>query len=190
MKDSNSIYTNTFIGIPLPDNISKKYLKLLEKLKTLGLEVELHENDISHITLYFLGNQSAKNIDKVKKLLVQSIYKNKTGNIQVLIENLSSFSKPENVVVYLEVAASEKLKLAYQSLASLLKDFHYENRSFIPHITISRKFTTQNHLYNKSKLSKETEKIKWEFTAKEICLFGRSKANSKMQILYKLMLAT
>lgn len=59
-----------FIGIPLPVNIKDKIHPLIEKLKSeFSVGVKYVEKENLHITLYFSGELSEKQVEETKKKL-------------------------------------------------------------------------------------------------------------------------
>ncbi|HLB51522.1 2'-5' RNA ligase [candidate division WWE3 bacterium RIFCSPHIGHO2_12_FULL_38_15] len=183
------MYRNAFVGVLLPNNIAKKYISLLKKLKGSGnisdVELESLENDIPHITLYFLGDQSEEGINKINKTLsdLDLILK----NIKIEIDGLGMFKKQNDSVAYLKVRKTKELSGLYTSLEKNLKNIYFERRPFVPHLTLSRKFNVNNSELLQ-KLKSESENIKWVFNTTTLNLFGRESKSEKMKILAKIQL--
>ena len=183
------MYRNVYIGIPLPEDITKKYINLLNKLKKPAIlpesEVESYENDIPHITLYFLGNQLEEGVEKIKESLLNIDIK--IRNNEINIGGFGIFKKKERSIAYLRIRKTKELTALYKNLEENLKSFYFEKRAFIPHLTLSRKINSKN---SKSiqMLKAETGKINWKFKLNTICLFGRDSKTRRIRTLERIYL--
>lgn len=118
-----------FIAIDFSPEISKKISKIQEQLpKFLGKRTEIFN---LHLTLKFLGEVEAEQIEKIKRKL-QEI---KIKKFHAEIRELGVFSPKFIRILWLSLRGCEKLQ---KEIDEKLADFFEKEKRFMGHLTIAR----------------------------------------------------
>ena len=132
----------TFIAISLTPELSSELGKMIIDLKSLTRGVRWLKPDSIHLTLKFLGNLSADQLDKV--FIGMDIAQAKfPGVFSVLVEGTGCFpswKRPRVMWVGVKGKELERL-LSLQNLIDLSlneQGFSAEDRKFSPHLTVAR----------------------------------------------------
>ncbi len=137
----------TFFSIPVPEQVRSVKNMLYSSMKDNNGEVKWVRDYQLHITLSFLGHTPTDAI-KMIKTVTKDIFCNHKP-IELTIEKTGCFptsSRPR--VLWLGVAGeTDRLELVANDIASSLTPlgYHFDNNSFIPHITIARIRYPQKH---------------------------------------------
>ncbi len=132
-----------FIALNLPQEIKAEFAKIQADLKRKNKKVKITwvNPEIAHINLYFLGNLSENDINKLKENL--KTLENKNGPILLSLTGAGAFpSLKMPRILFLGVKHKEKNNLInlYQEIGKILKDqgLRTDDRPFIAHITLGR----------------------------------------------------
>jgi len=124
-----------FIAIDVSDEVKGKVGKLQSELSTGGLVFVKRE--AMHITLQFLGEKSAEEVEMVKKAL-SSI---KFSRFRVSFVGLSYFSPDQIKVVFAKVEEGDgNLRGIYTKInnALLANGVGFPKENYVPHLTVAR----------------------------------------------------
>lgn len=149
-----------FIGFKL-DDCQMTILKIISELKKQDIHGNYTLANNIHLTLVFLGDISANEVDKVKKIL-DSIDYNEFPLEITLMKKLKD-------IVVLEVNKNNSLMSYQKQLQNrlLAEGFKIDNRPYYPHITLVRK---NNDLI--------TRDMAMNSVAREAILFSSSRINN------------
>ena len=130
----------SFIAIELPQQLKLELNRLQDRLQTDRPRVKWVAAEGMHLTLKFLGNVPASNIDAVTRFMTQSAAK--ASPFQLEVGGLGAFPNLKRVqVVWVGLGGDlDELKKLQQSLETGLEPlgFAVEKRSFSPHLTLAR----------------------------------------------------
>jgi 2'-5' RNA ligase len=141
----------SFIAIDLSKDIHDRLSQVLDRLRN-----EIHQNWVRwvkveniHLTLKFLGDVPASNIQTIRKLLAAVLIAHPKFTLQV--GHLGAFPDSRNPrVIWVGVEAPPLLSEIVGELESRLMDLGYpqEKRTFSPHLTLGRvsKNTRRNEI--------------------------------------------
>lgn len=130
----------TFIAIELEPKIQEELARLQERFKAVAPEVKWVAPRNIHLTLKFLGNVTASQVEEVKKILTEVSAKFK--GFELTLRGIGAFPKPEYPKVVWAGVDEEKERLV--QIAELLEKslervgFPREARAFSPHLTLGR----------------------------------------------------
>lgn len=123
-----------FIGIPLADAVRAEIAAAVAELRRGGEVLRWSAPESWHITLQFLGNADAKQLECLKA----SLREVHSPSFPVRLGALGAFERAGVVFVDVEVRP-ELAALQRKVLAATAKcGFAPEDRSFHPHITLAR----------------------------------------------------
>ncbi len=175
-------YQTCFLGIPLPDNYKEEFDKLLTDLKFLDQNLTpVNTNNLDpHITIYYLGEQPAKNLDPI--IQIATNYKDILKNTLIKAGGLGYFNEKDPFVTFLKIEAPKQLNNYYHLVAAELSTFAVSNHAdeFNPHLTLARmnsKKAKNSFREKQSELEQLLSSIKFEFEIKELILYGKNKEN-------------
>lgn len=159
-----------FIACDLSEEIKSELSFVQNQLKKLGIEGKWVKPENFHLTLVFLGKAEENQIKETKKILV-SINRIIEKPIGLKVKGISAFPFPTFArVVFAEVGGEiEILNRVVANLKQELKqkNIWFDEKPFIPHLTLARFKKKQN-------LSQILKKIKIKsiaFKIKEIYLY-------------------
>ena len=123
-----------FVGIPLPDETRAEIAAVVAQLRRGGKDLRWSASDTWHITLQFLGNGSAEQLESLKTRLGDV----HSATVSTQIGTLGKFERAGVVFVEVEVRP-ELAALQRQVVAATAQcGFAPEDRPFHPHITLAR----------------------------------------------------
>lgn len=123
-----------FIGIPLADVVREEIAAIVAELRRGGEELRWSAPEAWHITLQFLGNADAKQLDCLKSSLGEV----HSPPLPVQLGALGAFERAGVLFVDVEVQP-ELAALQQKVVAATAKcGFVPEGRPFHPHITLAR----------------------------------------------------
>lgn len=123
-----------FVGIPLATRVRAELTAVVERLRHGSDNLRWSAPDSWHITLQFLGNADAGQLDCLKARLDQV----RSAPVPVRLGALGAFERAGIVFVDVEVAQA-LATLQRQVVAATAKcGFVAEERPFHPHITLAR----------------------------------------------------
>ncbi|MFH0826478.1 MAG: RNA 2',3'-cyclic phosphodiesterase [Candidatus Omnitrophota bacterium] len=163
----------TFIAIELPQEIRESLAQLQDRLKQSHADVKWVDPQNIHLTLKFLGEIDAEQLDKIIRVLEQVCLGKKT--FQMRLSSIGAFPKmhfPRVLWVSVDKGESETKEIAAE-LEEKVSIFGVpkEKRSFSSHITIGR---VRSNLF-KDKLVNDLKMIGSlegkEFAVTELTLF-------------------
>ncbi|CDQ39269.1 MULTISPECIES: RNA 2',3'-cyclic phosphodiesterase [Virgibacillus] len=136
-----------FIAVPLSNDVKERFSLTQQQISNLPYKQWTDWQDM-HITLKFLGPVS----DIKLKALIHRLHQISFRGFTLKASNIETFGNPARPrVLYVSVELSKQLTALYQKieLASLEVGFSKENRIYIPHITLAKKWIGQNDWLNK-----------------------------------------
>ena len=129
-----------FVGIPLPDKTRAEIAAVVAEVRRGEERLRWSAAEGWHITLQFLGNGDAEQLDCLKAQL-SHVY---SATVPVRLGALGAFERAGVVFVDVEVRP-ELAELQQQVLAATMQcGFAPENRPFHPHITLARTKARKN----------------------------------------------
>ena len=153
-----------FLALLLPDEMISFLVSLVKKLPGRSLPP-----DNFHLTLFFFGQASSQEEEKIKKVLSGAVLKEKP--LTFSFADLSFFpgcGRPRGIWVKVGGRDKERLFSFHQRLGEefLARNIGFDQKPFLPHITLTR-FSRKEEVFKKS-LPKVSVK---EFTASSLGLF-------------------
>ena len=126
--------TRAFIAVDIPAQVRELIIKAANDIGTEGVKVV--GLDQMHITLAFLGDLGAKQIESIKNI-VSSIDQRK---FDVSLVGTGTFSIKSPRVIFTKIQkGAEELKMIYESMSDRLSEIvKLGERGFSPHVTIAR----------------------------------------------------
>jgi 2'-5' RNA ligase len=125
------------------------------ELKKTGAEMKLVEKDNLHLTLKFLGNTKEEDIERISKIMEQSVAEIKP--FKILLKDVGVFPSRNYIkVVWIGIENRDSLVCIANNLEEKLQElgFKKEKKNYVPHLTIARVKTSKN----KEELLKVIEK--------------------------------
>jgi 2'-5' RNA ligase len=190
-------FYNCFIGFPLSSEFKHELQIIQKKLHAYMPNAAILDPLEAHITLYYLGKQSEKDLEEISDILYeeQDIIKGeefKISDLGIFYRQLNSENIP--YVLYLKVAHTDRLITLREHLASHLDSYNKDDdRGFVPHLTLGRLKTTEAEIQFKEH-SKMVENllstVDWQFKLKEVYIYGKENLESSkfQETLYKIPL--
>lgn len=136
----------TFIAVEIGQDSKDKLAKLEDEFKRIAADVKWVKPDNIHITLKFLGEVPAGDIEKINKAVETATQKFKTFEINLReVGGFPSLKNPRVIWVGVEEGKEELIRLSQsvdRELSSL--GFPPEERDFVPHLTIGRVKSSKN----------------------------------------------
>ncbi len=130
----------TFIAIEIPDEIKQEMAKVQDRLKKSGADAGWTRPEGIHLTLKFLGEVPAPEIDKIKAALRGAVEGKEKFRIE--IGGAGVFPNERNPrVVWIGISGDlEKLSALQASVEDSMAaiGFEPEERKFTPHLTLGR----------------------------------------------------
>lgn len=139
--DNKDINKRIFIGLAVPDSISCYFHDMISAFSRSYSCIRPVSPANIHLTLKFLGNTCASDIDKIKSRLNNELKEVFSFNFNVE-DRIDAFPGLKNARIIYAVIGSgkEKIENIYKktSKAVSFMNLKEENKKFIPHITIAR----------------------------------------------------
>ncbi len=126
-----------FISIDIDAN--PRIVEFFERLKRLGPSFKVVDPDLIHLTLKFLGETDEGLVPKIRCAMERSVAG--IGPMLLKLKKAGAFPRDHNMrVIWIGIEGGEGIGLIAGNLDDELSDlgFKKENRSFVPHITITR----------------------------------------------------
>jgi 2'-5' RNA ligase len=133
--------THYFLAVPIPQEIKQVYMEWREKNKErLPFKSWVHHEDY-HITLAFLGDANASDIEKVKSETARVVVGHNPFRLQ--LSGLGYFGKKESPRIFWsgierQPQLQELQRDVFQACRSI--GFELEKRDYRPHVTLARRF--------------------------------------------------
>lgn len=138
-------HAHFFYALELPGEVKEKLEKTITELQqALPYKTWVHPQDL-HITLAFLGNAAAQQIDASNQLIDAVI--TRQSEFELAIDHLGIFGRKDSPRIFwagLEESNSMKEVRDDVFSACLSAGFKLETRPFSPHITLARKWTGES----------------------------------------------
>lgn len=138
-------HAHFFYALELPGEVKEKLEKTITELQqALPYKTWVHPQDL-HITLAFLGNAAAQQIDASNKLIDAEL--TRQSEFELAINHLGIFGRKDSPRIFwagLEESNSMKEVRDDVFSACLSAGFKLETRPFSPHITLARKWTGES----------------------------------------------
>ena len=170
----------TFIAVEF-DKVTKNNLsQLQDKIKEDCKRGNFTTKDNLHLTLRFLGEVEADDLENVALAMEETASANRS--FPLVFDKVGYFDRGDKCIIWVGVDKSKALVRLYETLEKNLgkQGFKRERANFLPHITISRETSL---FYSKKIL---TEKFKPDFDGmivKEISLMESKRVNGRL--IYK-----
>jgi 2'-5' RNA ligase len=153
-----------FIGIPIDERWKERLIKHISLLQLkLPFQKWTHAEDY-HITLKFLGDTSAVQLQQLQKLL--AMISNTTSPFELTEKGWGTFGPDEAPIVLWAGVGGDltSLHILQQKIDGMLNlEFPKENRDYHPHLTIARRYNGREPLTIpiKEYLPEAREPINW-----------------------------
>lgn len=121
-----------FIAVYFDQQTKSKITQAADRLKSMGLSGNYTKEQNYHLTLLFLGESDARQLQAAKR----AIQELKAEPFDITFQNISNFSKN---IIHLKAAPSQQLNDMHRFLCERLKnDFALREPNFSPHVTLVR----------------------------------------------------
>lgn len=138
-------HAHFFYALELPVEVKEKLEKAKSELQeALPFKTWVHPQDL-HITLAFLGNAGAPQIDAANNLIDSAL--SRQSEFKLEIDHLGTFGRKDSPrIFWAGLEESESLTVVREDVfsACLSAGFKLETRPFSPHITLARKWTGES----------------------------------------------
>jgi RNA 2',3'-cyclic 3'-phosphodiesterase len=166
-------HAHFFYALELPGEVKEVLNKTITELQqALPYKTWVHPQDL-HITLAFLGNAAASQIEAANNLIDSAL--SRQFEFELQIDHFGIFGRKDSPrIFWAGLEKSESLAMLREDVfaACLSAGFKLETRPFSPHITLARKWTGESpftyKLIEDINLFKD-EKI--NFQAKRVVLY-------------------
>jgi RNA 2',3'-cyclic 3'-phosphodiesterase len=136
--------THYFLAVKLPDSIKRSLFEATEDFqKDFHFKRWVHKEDY-HITLAFLGYANENQLKEVRELIPQYIKGEKS--IPLTISQIGTFGmKSSPRIFWIGLNDSQELQVLRNQVykACTKAGFQLEKRAFHPHITLARKWSSE-----------------------------------------------
>lgn len=132
-----------FIAIDI--NPTSNILKLLKDITKINADIKLVEPQNIHITLKFLGDTEENNIEKIEKILEETLKKIETFSIK--LKGTGVFPNKDYIrILWIGIKKAEIIETIARNIDENLSQlgFKKEKRGFSAHLTIGRVKTAKN----------------------------------------------
>ena len=137
-------HTHYFLAVPLPGHIKELLTQWRDLLEPrLPFKSWVHPQDL-HITLFFLGNASFSQINSVKQEVSEAVKQHSA--FQLELNGIGTFGQKESPRIFWGgVNKSEQLVNLQKDISKACErsGFKIESRPYNPHITMARKWTSE-----------------------------------------------
>jgi len=146
-----------FIALELPEKIKKEIGKIQNQLKTAGVQTRWVKPENTHLTLVFLGETAPNKVGEIAKILKEA--SSQISPINLCLEKIDAFPSPAKVkIIHILLRGEiEKLNTLVLKIQKALKKqkIAFDQKSFVPHLTLGRLKKPQNldRLLSKTKIS-------------------------------------
>lgn len=135
--DSDFPLRNTYISIPLPDDMKERFgahIATLSSLipSSLHSTIRFQDPNTAHITFHFIGTLDAEQFETLKRE-VHTFYLKLLG-LPLTISDKGQFS---NRILYYRIE-SPKLNILFEEWHQAFPHWPFDQPSFQPHITLAR----------------------------------------------------
>lgn len=172
----NSEKYRVFLGIPASKEVRKKIQLLSEELKTISGSFNLIPPENIHFTLFFFGEVSSAELEKIKEQLSSLILVNP---FQIKGTGLGVFPNNNFIrVIWVGAESKSEMLSLYQTVSFAFKNKYKDTSDFVLHLTLARvKFVK-----DKEKLNSFLEKYRQfnfgEVLVEKIILYQSQLKNS------------
>jgi 2'-5' RNA ligase len=181
-------YRSSFIGIPLPERYLEEFIALTGAIKEFIPDIQIVDLTTPHITVFFLGDQNKKDLQKLAKEIEQQ---KATLEGEIIVGKGGHFGGSKPRVLYLEVKSESLKKFYLENFREFCKYREPEIREFKFHLTIGRMKGKASAEYksNKQRVQALLNK-KWLFPIREIAVYGIDIEQSaqSQEILFKIII--
>ncbi|WP_423407712.1 RNA 2',3'-cyclic phosphodiesterase [Heyndrickxia sp. MSNUG] len=138
-------HAHFFYALELPAEVKEKLEKAKSELQeALPFKTWVHPQDL-HITLAFLGNAGAPQMDAANNLIDSAL--SRQFKFELAIDHLGTFGRKDSPrIFWAGLEESKSLSVVREDVfsACLSAGFKLETRPFSPHITLARKWTGES----------------------------------------------
>ncbi|MDQ0272231.1 RNA 2',3'-cyclic phosphodiesterase [Cytobacillus purgationiresistens] len=135
-----------FFAVSLPEEVKLILREQCERMRTdMSFKKWVHHEDY-HITLAFLGAATAEKLNTAVETIKKNIQE--THEFNAVIQHFGTFGKADSPrILWADLQHNEQLiSLRNQVFSGCLSaGFQLETRPFTPHITLARKWSTEEH---------------------------------------------
>lgn len=166
-------HAHFFYALELPVEVKEKLEKAKSELQqALPFKTWVHPQDL-HITLAFLGNADASQIDAANNLIDTAL--GRQFKFELAIDHLGIFGRKDSPrIFWAALEESKSLNVLREDVFSACRSagFKLETRPFSPHITLARKWTGESSFTYKLLEEKNPFKVeKINFHAERVVLY-------------------
>jgi len=167
-------YTSCFIGIPLPARFQVSLAALSLEIHKLCPNLNMADITSSHITVYYLDEQSQMNLAEIISKVEDDKYLLHGSYLHV--GGIGLFTPERPKVLYFQVALEPSLVDFNAEISKILGQYSaLENKlAFTPHITIGRipAEALREFELHKNEINLLLGKIAWSFEIETIAIYG------------------
>ncbi len=167
-----------FIGILFDERTIQALVEQQRAVMQLSRSGNFTYKNNLHLTLEFIGNCSLEDI----KSLISIIETIQIPPFSLTFTHVGKFSRNNSDIWWVGIEQSKNLKILYRSLHEQLleNNFHVDNRTYAPHITLGRNIKIdKTKEYNKL----TTLKHPWSTTVEAIHLMESTHVGGKLTYL-------
>jgi 2'-5' RNA ligase len=128
----------TFIGIALKEEVKQTVFEIQQQCRQMCKKGNFTEKDNFHMTLHFVGETRAEEIEDLKQAIYETAIRNKTFTL--ILKQLGVFERGQTGVLWVGVEKSIALEHLFEGLQRSLskQGFAREKKKLSPHITLAR----------------------------------------------------
>ena len=128
----------TFIGIGMKEDVKETLFEVQQECKQRSKRGNFTEKDNFHMTLHFLGETRAEEIEDLKQAMYETAIR--TKQFTMTLNELGVFQRGETGVLWVGVEKSKALAYLFEGLQRSLtrQGFAREKKKLSPHITLAR----------------------------------------------------
>ncbi|WP_226670201.1 RNA 2',3'-cyclic phosphodiesterase [Metabacillus litoralis] len=159
-----------FIAVPIEDHIGNNIKKWISTNKNeLAFKSWVHPEDY-HITLAFLGNvEDTNKLEKIKGVVREIVAMN--SSFQLKVKGIDIFGKKDSPrILWVSLEESKALVDLQQKVfkACLENGIKLDSKPFAPHITIARKWNSEEPFHYSNDYIHVFSEVENEFNIKQI----------------------
>lgn len=128
----------TFIGIAMKEEVKQTLFEIQQQCRQMCKKGNFTEKDNFHMTLHFIGETRAEEIEDLKQAIYETAIRNKAFTLT--LKQLGVFERGETGVLWVGVEKSDALLHLFEGLQKSLskQGFAREKKKLSPHITLAR----------------------------------------------------
>ena len=169
-----------FIGIELSESVKDSLFDWQQRLKPYALKGKFTSPTNYHLTLQFIGEATATEID-VLKSVVSSVTDTATP-FELSLNHIGEFPKKNKSILWAGTDSSHSLNELYEKVHQTFSQYHLEMKKdlYTPHVTLGRNLVLSESFEH---IKKELDGNSIPITVDNITLFESTRIND--QLVYR-----